>query len=97
MASIVIDPADAFSLDATTAQGVRQLVSTAHYWMREHRLDGGTSELAATPGPSVLSVARGTIRLGSLELSVGTTAIVPASSDVTSFEGSGAVVLEMGF
>jgi mannose-6-phosphate isomerase len=96
MGSIVIDPEPAFSLDATVAQGVRELVTTDYYWMREHRVEAGSSELAATPGPIILNVTRGSVRLGDLELPRGTTAIVPASSSVSSFEGSVAVVLEMG-
>lgn len=96
MGSIVLDPEGAFSLDPIDRYGVRELVSTDYYWMREHRLDHGTGELAGTPGPVVLSVARGSIRLGDLDLPAGTTAIVPASSTVSTFEADGAVVLEMG-
>ncbi len=97
MASIILDPPGAFSLDTTDEQGVRELVATDYYWMREHRVASGTSRLAATPGPVVLNVTRGTVRLGELELAAGTTAIVPASSSVVSFGGADAVVLEMGF
>ena len=97
LASIILDPEAAFSLEASETQGVRKLVSTDYYWMREHRVDAGASELAATPGPVILNVARGSVRLGDLVLSTGTTAIVPAASSVSAFEGDGAVVLEMGF
>jgi len=97
LASVVIDPADAFSLEPTEAQGVRELVSTDYYWVREHRVGDGTAALTATAGPTVVSVVRGSARLGELELPTGTTAIVPAASSVTGFVGSGAVVLEMGF
>jgi mannose-6-phosphate isomerase len=97
MASIILEPDTAFSLEATDQQGVRELVSTDYYWMREHRVDHGTSELAQTAGPVVLNVTRGSVRLGDLVLATGTTAIVPASSSVASFEGDGAVVMEMGF
>ena len=97
LASIVIVPEDAFSLEPTEALGVRELVSTDYYWLREHRVDAGTGALTATAGPAVVSVVRGSARLGELELPTGTTAIVPASSSVTGFVGSGAVVLEMGF
>ena len=95
--SIILDPQAAFSLDSTDRQGARELVTTDYYWMREHRLDGGTSELAPSQGPIVLSVTRGSVRIGDLELPLGTTAIVPASSSVSGFEGDSAVVLEMGF
>jgi mannose-6-phosphate isomerase len=97
MGSIILDPPAAFSLEPAHEQGVRQLVTTDYYWMREHRVDHGTSELAASPGPSVINVVRGSVRLGHLELPKGTTAIVPASSSVSAFEGNGAVVMEMGF
>ena len=96
MGSIILDPEPAFSLDTTREQGVRELVTNDYYWMREHRVDRGSSDLAQTPGPIVLNVTRGTVRLGDLELPKGTTAIVPASSSVSSFDGEGAVVMEMG-
>ncbi len=97
MGSIVLDQAAAFSLDTTDAQGVRELVTTDYYWMREHRVDAGTSPLAQTAGPVVLNVTRGSVVVGDLELPRGTTAIVPASAGVSSLEGRGAVVMEMGF
>ena len=97
MDSIIIGPPAAFSLATTEEQGVRELVTTDYYWMREHRVASGTSELAATPGPVILNVTRGSVRLGELELAKGTTAIVPASSRLSRFTGDGAVVMEMGF
>ncbi len=97
MASLRIHPGEAFSLAPNSTAGVRELVRSEHYWMREHRVDAGSSDLAATPGPIVLSVVRGSVTLGDLALAQGTTAIVPASSSVTSFEGSDAIVMEMGF
>lgn len=96
MGSIILDPDPAFSLDTAEAQGLRELVTTDYYWMREHRVDSGRGTLADTPGPNILCVTRGTVRLGDLELPMGTTAIVPASSSVSSFAGDGAVVMEMG-
>jgi len=97
LASIILEQGAAFSLDASDVEGVRELVTTDYYWMREHRVHAGTSELARTAGPVVLNVTRGSIRLDHLDLATGTTAIVPASSSVTAFEGDGAVVMEMGF
>lgn len=96
MDSIILKQDAAFSLDTTERQGVRELVITDYYWMREHRVASGSSDLAATPGPVVLNVTRGSVRLGDLELQRGTTAIVPASSKVSAFEGDDAVVMEMG-
>ena len=97
MGSIILDPEGAFSLDSVDRQGVREHVTTDYYWMREHQVDSGTSDLAQAPGPIVLNVTRGSVRLGDLELPKGTTVVVPASSSVSDFEGDGAVVLEMGF
>lgn len=96
LGSIILHPSAAFSLDASERQGTRELVTTDHYWLREHQVDDGTSDLARTAGPLALNVTRGSVRLGPLDLPTGTTAIVPASSSVTAFEGRGAVVLEMG-
>ncbi len=96
LGSIVLEQDAAFSLDSTERQGVRELVSTDYYWMREHRVDAGPSALASTPGPIVLNVTRGSVRLGELELPKGTTAIVPASSGIDAFEGDDAVVMEIG-
>lgn len=95
MGSIRLRPDDAFSLEATTTPGVRELVRNEHYWMREHRVDGGASTLATTPGPKILNVTHGSIALGDLELAKGTTAIVPASSTISAFEADDAVILEM--
>ncbi len=92
-----MSPEAAFSLGPTERQGTRELVTTDYYWMREHRVDHGTSDLARTDGPVVLNVTRGAVRLGDLELAKGTTAGVPASSSVSAFEGDAAVVMEMGF
>ena len=96
MDSIILRPEAAYSLESVAVPGVRELVRNDHYWMREHRLEGGTSELADTEGPIILNVTRGSIMVGELELTKGTTAIVPASSSTSSFEGVGAVVMEMG-
>ncbi len=95
--SIRLHPDDAFSLAPTTAVGVRELVRNDYYWMREHRVDAGVSALAASAGPSILSVVDGAIALGDLRLAKGTTAIVPASSSVSAFEAEDATVMEMGF
>lgn len=96
LGSIVLHPDAAFSLDASTVPGTRELVRSEHYWMREHRLDTGSSALAETPGPIVLYVVSGTVGLAGLELGEGATAVVPAASSVTAFEGEGAVILEIG-
>jgi len=96
MGSIVLEPPAAFSLEPATAPGVRTLVTTDYYWMREHRLDDGASPLADTPGPIVLNVTHGSVTVGDLRLDTGATAVVSASSMVDEISGAG-VVLEMGF
>ncbi len=96
MGSIRLHPDDAFSLPASSAPGMRELVRTEHYWVREHHLAQGASALADSAGPIILNVAHGSVALGSLELQKGTTAIVPASSRVSAFEGVDAIVMEMG-
>jgi mannose-6-phosphate isomerase len=96
LASIIVDPPTTYSLDAMSTDGVRQLVRNEHYWMREHRVGTGSSVLAETPGPAILNVTRGSVVLGGLELGKGSTALVPASSSVSSFKGRDAVVLEIG-
>ena len=97
MDSLRLHPEEAFSLAPSSAPGIRELVRNEHYWMREHRVDAGASDLASTPGPIVLSVLHGSVTLGDLALASGATAIVPASSSVSSFEGLDAIVMEMGF
>lgn len=95
--SIRLHPPEAYSLDAMVSCGVRELARNEHYWMREHRLAAEPHDLARTPGPAIVSVVGGSVKLGDLVLGTWATAIVPASSSVSSFEGDGAVVLEMGF
>ena len=97
MASIRLDPADAFSLEPAAAPGVRGLVHNDHYWMREHRVPDGLGRLAETRGPRILNVTQGSVSLGGLRMSKGSTAIVPAACTVSAFEGSAAIALEMGF
>lgn len=97
IASIRLHPEEAFSLAPSASVGVRDLVRSEHYWMREHRLDAGSSALVRPPGPTILSVVRGTVVLGDLQLERGDTAIVPASSDVSRIEGHAATAIEIGF
>jgi mannose-6-phosphate isomerase len=96
MGSLILRPEAAYSLEAAPAPGVRELIAGHHYWMREHHVPSGESDLAARPGPIIINVVRGSIELGDLELRQGATAVVPASAGVASFAGEGAVVLEMG-
>lgn len=94
LASIRLHPADAFSLGPALSQGVRLLCANAHYWIREHRAMG-TVELGGAPGPRVLMVMTGSASLGDLDLSAGSTAVVPAAALPTEVSASG-VFLEVG-
>jgi mannose-6-phosphate isomerase len=95
MASIRIHPSDAYSVARATDPGARLLAANSHYWIREHRTEGGV-DLGGPPGPRVLMVIEGSLALGGLELHAGQTGIVPSSALPTQGRLSG-VCLEVGF
>ena len=68
------------SLSPFPLHGVRELTGNEHYWIREHRLPSGPLELSNRPGPRVLMVTSGRIKLGELKVSTGETAMVPAAA-----------------
>lgn len=96
--SIRVRPDDSFSLPGSNENGRRVLTSNEHYWMCEHRVRFGSARLSDRPGPRVLHVVDGSMRLGELDVPNGTTAIVPATSSSTRFETAegGSVLLEVG-
>lgn len=101
LASLLIDPPGALSLDPATAPESRMLITTPHYWMREHRgvsLDGRLGSMRELRILSVLD-GNGSLRHGhdDIELSRGTTVVVPAAivPDVTVTAG-GMTMLELG-
>ncbi|MEX2654715.1 MAG: type I phosphomannose isomerase catalytic subunit [Acidimicrobiia bacterium] len=73
------DPA-AVSLAAMSTPGVRALVSTPDYWMKEHRTRTGRVSLDPRAELRVVTVARGRVILGGEILETGASRILPASS-----------------
>ncbi len=97
-ASLVKDPVGAVSIPVATAAGTRDLISNEHYWMREHRQSGGELELLGAPGPAILMVMEGSVSVGDLALTMGSTVMIPASAIPSTRVGgdADAVVLEIG-
>ncbi|GBE24396.1 putative mannose-6-phosphate isomerase YvyI [bacterium BMS3Bbin02] len=90
-------------LPASESEGTRLLITTDHYWQREHQSDGDTIELHPVHELRVLMVTNGTIhtRVGQAETEtypVGSTILIPASvvGKTTVKAGSSTVVLEIG-
>ncbi len=95
-ASILLNPAFAYSLPAAQGRGVRELISNRHYWIREHRTNT-TITLAKRPGPRVMMVIRGWLAIDDLELRQGGTAIIPAAAlDSTVTAQRPSTILEVG-
>ncbi len=95
-ASILFNPKHATSLPAATGRGVRQLISTQHYWIREHRTHEAI-ELAQEPGPRVMMVMRGALLVDDLELRQGGTVIIPARTLDSPVSARGpSTILEIG-
>lgn len=95
-ASILLDPAYAYSLPPAQGRGMRELISNRHYWIREHRTNGPI-DLAAKLGPRVMMVIRGSLQLDDLKLRQGGTAIIPACAlgDPVTAKGP-STILEIG-
>jgi hypothetical protein len=78
--------------------GVRPLIVTEHYWIREHVSDGGRVALVDLPETRVLLVTRGGVRVDGTPAGAGTTVVVPAetarATAVNADDGAG--VLEVG-
>jgi mannose-6-phosphate isomerase len=94
MGSIRIHPADAFTVTPATTDGVRLLAANDHYWIREHRSEGDM-HLGGAPGPRVLMVMTGSLRVGGFTLHPGQTVVVPACALPAQASVAG-VVLEVG-
>ncbi|MCE2530300.1 MAG: class I mannose-6-phosphate isomerase [Acidimicrobiia bacterium] len=94
----------ALSMSPMDSNGSRLLVSTPHYWIREHRLAKGDSPaLVRKPELRILMVTRGSASVGNENalpggVSAGGTTLIPAaralSAVVTSEEGT--TLLEIG-
>jgi hypothetical protein len=94
--------ADIF-LPASQTFGIRMLVTTDHYWQREHRSNGNTIELHPAPELRVLMVAQGTLqaRVGQSDAEVypvGSTVLIPAATVAQTMLKAvdAATVLEIG-
>lgn len=72
----------------------RLLVSTPHYWMKEHA--AGSVEVEDRPGPRIIMAVEGRTVLDGLELSRGTTGLIPHSALDVGIETEG-ICLEVGF
>jgi mannose-6-phosphate isomerase len=96
--TLVASPEGAISTGRLDGPGVRPLVVTGHYWMREHVSAGGAVTLVDLPETRVLMVTRGRLTVDGATARAGTTVVVPAGvvagTAVTADVGAG--VLEVG-
>lgn len=77
-------------------QEPRVLTDNSHYRILEHRADDRDTVVGDAPGPAILLVTSGTLRMGDLNLTAGTTVVVPHASGEVTFHASGeATVLEI--
>ena len=84
--------------------GRRLLVSSPHFWIREHRATDRPMPLKAVPECRILAVAGGRVEAGTghetlLQLEPGSTVLVPAAYATTTLvHATGtATLLEIGF
>ena len=91
------DPA-AISVATGERTGTRDLVRTADYWVREHRVDGDPVLLDERKELRVLMVVRGELRSGAVSLGAGDLRILPAASRLigTWDAAPGTVLIETG-
>jgi mannose-6-phosphate isomerase len=96
--TLVASPEGAISSGRMEGPGVRPLIVTEHYWMREHVSGGGTVALVDLPETRVLMVTRGGVTVDGTPARAGTTVVVPAVAAartvVTADDGAG--MLEVG-
>ncbi|MEX2422336.1 MAG: type I phosphomannose isomerase catalytic subunit [Acidimicrobiia bacterium] len=91
------DPA-AISVGTQEVAGTRELVHTADYWIREHRVDRGCVTLDERKELRVLMVLRGELTADSASIGTGDIRILPASSPLigTWDAAPGTVLVETG-
>jgi mannose-6-phosphate isomerase len=96
--TLVASPDGAVSSGRMHGPGVRPLVVTEHYWMREHVSGGGPVALLAQPEARVLMVTRGRLAVDGMPAAAGTTIVVPAAAALTTAVSAedGAGMLEVG-
>lgn len=96
--TLVASPDGAISTGRLDGPGVRPLVATEHYWMREHVSGGGAVALVDLPETRVVMVTRGHLTVDGIRAGAGTTVVVPAevatTTAITADDGAGA--LEVG-
>jgi hypothetical protein len=94
---MILHHPDAFSSQPQPGAPTRRLIDTDHYWMVEHRSQGGPIRLTGDPGPRVMMVMSGWVVIGRVEAGSGMTIIIPASAMPCPVEATeDAVLLEVG-
>jgi mannose-6-phosphate isomerase len=76
--TVILRHPDAFDLQQMSQGGRRSLAATPHYWIDEHRVDGGEVSLGDRPGFRILMCVAGSARAGDVVMRQGSTVIVPA-------------------
>lgn len=96
--SIVRGDPSAISVATEAGTGVRDLVRTTDYWIREHRVDRDPVVLDDRKELRVLMVLRGELRADSVSIGAGGIRILPASSRLNgSWDAApGTVLIETG-
>jgi mannose-6-phosphate isomerase len=96
--SIVRGDPSAISVAGAEGSGVRDLVRTPDYWIREHRTDGDSVDLDDRRELRVLTVIDGAVSADSVTLGPGDIRILPASSRLIGpWEAApGTVLIETG-
>lgn len=98
-----VDPQGAVFLTPIESHGVRTLVTTAHYWQREHKLQDGGIALDGMQELRILTVVAGRVAVqygddAPMVVDVGNTVVIPASAvdQVSATIDEPAVVVETG-
>jgi mannose-6-phosphate isomerase len=76
--AVILRHPDAFDLAPMQARTRRELARTPHYWIDEHRLEGGAADLSNRPGFRILMCVAGTADVGRISMTQGSTVVVPA-------------------
>lgn len=97
-ASIIRGDQSAISAAVSDIPGVRSLVSTPDYWIREHRSDGSPILLDERRELRIVTVVEGEVSVGNETISRGTIRMLPAGSSLLGplAAAPGSVVIETG-
>jgi mannose-6-phosphate isomerase len=93
--TVILRHPDAFDLAPMTLGHERSLVTTTHYWIDEHRHEGGEVDLSDRPGFRIVMCVAGTATVGDIAMRQGSTVIVPACALGTEITLDG-TLLEVG-